>query len=660
MATTPTQLPVPSEKPQDLKFNAGKIDEFVTSMGWTYIDRFGVKHYTIEGLKHIAEQAIKAFGYITIDSFEDGATLTLPNQVLRWKSNGEYYRWDGAYPTEGKVVPSGSTPDSTGGVSLGSWVGVGDASLRAALSSSEVGNGASLIMTTSGVDVQTLLSDLSGNIEILRDDSFLLKQLHSNNHRYKIMYEIPLKFNAYDAVALANGYTYLYASGHFIDHHANELWVFFAATGGDEASWYVVYDLTTLIEKTYFKAGMRWSKSFSLNYIGTSRFLYTRSMTTLSLGKFDVTVLPLANSSLTETTPPRASVKYIHAGILGNEMLVPYDAPTTNTTPYSNTFNIIDKDTWAFKRSIRMDTVGAGNEYGSNEYLYKNQGTVMTPSGIAMAFGGITESTDSATSDTDLRIVQGVILKTEDGVNLISGLFDPYKGMTQLIAKGYAATRFETEGLYYDQVSQKISTIWHYTGDATGKFLIVEAFSGDTNVINMKQASVLPRPRISDVISLYRSNFSITLPSDPNTGATLPDVTDIINMMIRYDMRKVLFYSGNFTTLTFNGATLTGSSFCELTRATNTTFKFTVRNTGVNQEWQITISGVTFTYTRIKMIATEYMFEGTNTGQFIGTGSPEGVVTASQGSIYHNRSGGSGTSVYFKENGTGNTGWAAK
>lgn len=134
MATTPTQLPVPSEKPQDLKFNAGKIDEFVTSMGWTYTDRFGVKHYTIEGLKHIAEQAISAFGYITMDSFEDGATLTLPNQVLRWKYNGEYYRWDGVFP---KSVVAGSTPDSSGGIGNGKWLSVGDAALRNQLSGSD-------------------------------------------------------------------------------------------------------------------------------------------------------------------------------------------------------------------------------------------------------------------------------------------------------------------------------------------------------------------------------------------------------------------------------------------------------------------------------------------------------------------------------------------
>lgn len=134
MATQPTQDAVPSESPRDLKYNAGKIDEFVTSMGWTYTDRFGVQHYTIEGMRWLAQQAIAAFGYITLDSFEDGNTLTLPNQVLRLEATGEYYRWDGAFP---KNVPAGSTPDSTGGVGVGKWLSVGDATLRSDLAESD-------------------------------------------------------------------------------------------------------------------------------------------------------------------------------------------------------------------------------------------------------------------------------------------------------------------------------------------------------------------------------------------------------------------------------------------------------------------------------------------------------------------------------------------
>ncbi|MBT0520953.1 hypothetical protein KHU01_16635 [Morganella morganii] len=69
-------------------------------------------------------------GYVLVDSFEKGAVITSRYQALHWLHNGEYYRWDGALP---KTVPAGSTPDSAGGVGVGVWVGVGDASLRSEL-----------------------------------------------------------------------------------------------------------------------------------------------------------------------------------------------------------------------------------------------------------------------------------------------------------------------------------------------------------------------------------------------------------------------------------------------------------------------------------------------------------------------------------------------
>jgi hypothetical protein len=45
---------------------------------------------------------------------------------------------------------------------------------------------------------------------------------------------------------------------------------------------------------------------------------------------------------------------------------------------------------------------------------------------------------------------------------------------------------------------------------------------------------------------------------------------------------------------------------------------------------------------------------------FVGTGSPEGVVTAPVGNLYLRADGGANTTLYAKESGTGNTGWAAK
>ena len=151
MATQPTNLPVPSESPRDLKFNAGKIDEFVTSLVNTYVDRLGNEHYTIEGLRWLAQQAIAQYGWILIDSFQTGADITLPNQALRDEDTGEYYRWDGALP---KHVDAGSTPASAGGVGVGAWLGIGDASLRAMLAAS---TGAGLI----GFGSETVESALS-------------------------------------------------------------------------------------------------------------------------------------------------------------------------------------------------------------------------------------------------------------------------------------------------------------------------------------------------------------------------------------------------------------------------------------------------------------------------------------------------------------------
>ncbi|MBS9585725.1 hypothetical protein [Morganella morganii] len=144
MATIPTQNAVPSEAPRDLKFNSGKIDEFVTSLEHEYKDRFGRSHLTIEGIKWMFDQLVERFkvdmnqaiiaaGYIPMDSFQHGAEIAKRNEILRDETTGEYYRWDGDLP---KSVPVGSTPESAGGVGAGKWVGVGDASLRTEIANS--------------------------------------------------------------------------------------------------------------------------------------------------------------------------------------------------------------------------------------------------------------------------------------------------------------------------------------------------------------------------------------------------------------------------------------------------------------------------------------------------------------------------------------------
>ncbi|MEY0037954.1 hypothetical protein AB7W68_11730 [Providencia rettgeri] len=142
----PTQEPVPSSNIKDLFFNSGLLDIWATSLERKYIDRFGNCHLTAAGMEWLFKELVEKFkvdmniaivaaGYITIDSFQQGADLpnneiTLRNHILRDETTGEYYRWDGDLP---KQVQAGSTPQSTGGIAKGAWVSVGDAGLRSDL-----------------------------------------------------------------------------------------------------------------------------------------------------------------------------------------------------------------------------------------------------------------------------------------------------------------------------------------------------------------------------------------------------------------------------------------------------------------------------------------------------------------------------------------------
>lgn len=195
MATIPTQNAVPSEAPRDLKFNSGKIDEFVTSLEHEYKDRFGRCHMTIEGMRWIFEQlmarfevdinqAIIAAGYIPMDSFQQGAEITKRNEILRDETTGEYYRWDGDLP---KSVPAGATPESAGGVGMGAWVSVGDASLRRDL---KLPGGASLIGTSDGRTVQEFL--IANDSAEYRAKN--IAKLSSVNYKIKTMQGIRVLF----------------------------------------------------------------------------------------------------------------------------------------------------------------------------------------------------------------------------------------------------------------------------------------------------------------------------------------------------------------------------------------------------------------------------------------------------------------------------------
>ncbi|WP_140180735.1 hypothetical protein [Providencia stuartii] len=170
----PTQKPVPSSDIKDLFFNSGLLDIWATSLEHKYIDRFGNCHLTAAGMEWLFKELVEKFkidmntaivaaGYITIDSFQQGADLpnneiTQRNHILRDETTGEYYRWDGELP---KQVPAGSTPQSTGGIGKGAWVSVGDASFRSDVRS---GDG-SLIGVGNNLTLKDKLSEIKSVVD---------------------------------------------------------------------------------------------------------------------------------------------------------------------------------------------------------------------------------------------------------------------------------------------------------------------------------------------------------------------------------------------------------------------------------------------------------------------------------------------------------------
>ncbi|HEC8325147.1 TPA: hypothetical protein RG501_RS14995 [Providencia rettgeri] len=185
----PTQKPVPSSDIKDLFFNSGLLDIWATSLEHKYIDRFGNCHLTAAGMEWLFKELVEKFkidmntaivaaGYITIDSFQQGADLpnnelTQRNHILRDETTGEYYRWDGDLP---KQVPVGSTPQSTGGIGKGAWVSVGDASLR-----TEIGVIIKTFHTPSDIPLDTNLSE-GQFIQVISRNMAKFKIIKSNEY----------------------------------------------------------------------------------------------------------------------------------------------------------------------------------------------------------------------------------------------------------------------------------------------------------------------------------------------------------------------------------------------------------------------------------------------------------------------------------------------
>jgi hypothetical protein len=120
------------------------------------------------------------------------------------------------------------------------------------------------------------------------------------------------------------------------------------------------------------------------------------------------------------------------------------------------------------------------------------------------------------------------------------------------------------------------------------------------------------------------------------------------NTVIGFQRAFAVYY---LTALAINKLYATGNNISNDTTSSSRAWSFeglATMGTDVIQAWGPTNVGLR-----------ENLLDG-NIKFNISTGSPEGVVTASVGSLYLRSNGGANTTLYVKESGTGNTGWVAK
>lgn len=147
-----TGNPIGSTDARDLSDNSENLDLAVNSLSQTFVDRLGVTRDTLEGI-------YQKSAYYRAGTFDAGYTLTSNRQTLEY--SGHEYSWSGAFP---KVVPAGSTPETSGGVGSGAWVDRSDVTLRSDLYSD---NGADYVSYKRDV-VSSLKTTVGSVLESLK------------------------------------------------------------------------------------------------------------------------------------------------------------------------------------------------------------------------------------------------------------------------------------------------------------------------------------------------------------------------------------------------------------------------------------------------------------------------------------------------------------
>ncbi|HBP7711879.1 TPA: hypothetical protein L6J47_004106, partial [Escherichia coli] len=528
MATQPTNLPVPSESPRDLKFNAGKIDEFVTSLAEWYVDRFGIKHYTIEGLKNLVLQQIYNLGWNPVGTFQGGATLTAAGDIIQDTSTGVWYRWDNL-ATLPKVVPAGSTPASSGGIGEGKWLAV-DVSdvLRKELA--EPG-GAGMM----GYD----------DFESYQDGT-VGSAIKDQNFRKKIIYKLPFQFTGYsDALAAIGAGSIIYPQGADYDDDGL-LFINYVPNAGGSLRVIVVYNQAGE-QVTWFYSPNSSNQSVAIYGGSSSRRLYDRRLGDDFVYYYDITTLPAAGSTLSGHTITTIQSAGSHMCIEGNLLFCTLNATPIGTSQSQTVVNSYRVDTGEKQGTINVSQMltGFATPELSPTYYYR----VWKIQGLAYKNGilhiGVGGSYRPTLDDAKYPVHDyGVLRVSLSGELIDHSVVKSDKLMTYLASNGCTVSRTESEGCFKHPDgtihSILIGDMAESSPSTPNGIVIMREFSRDG--FNMLDAAsgYCPLPTYG-FNRLMRSEQGALC--DPALNTVFSSVTQILDLMASLNLTEFSWFS---------------------------------------------------------------------------------------------------------------------
>ncbi|HCR3569217.1 TPA: hypothetical protein ON624_001453 [Proteus mirabilis] len=524
-----------------------------------------------------------SLGYVLVDSFEKGAEITTRYQALHWESNGGYYRWDGELP---KYVPLNSSPENTGGVGLGKWVSVGDASLRRELSEN---SGSSLIGTKTGNTVEERLLSIENKIKESTGKSL------SN---IKIFAELPLRPAGYGDILEKYNYKYIYPQGMCFFDDDNEIYITCSGVGGDNNwAWIYVYDRDSLSLKSIFSAGDTNSEGLYVTKIDGDKYLFILDYYSGSgNGKTGVYKLPNDISSVNMTRLTAYNVcntrQYFQIAGYNNQIIIAVNNGESSTQALQRRTKFNYYDARDLLENIEPTPIGAISVDKNIEKIGKRQGIAITPNGLITSGGAYTPYG----GDVNDENIFSFRMLTFSGNETGSLLCDPNKLCDHINPHlKQKATRMENEGVTFSVVNGQIK---YYSLNAslnvtselssTGGLLIIEHFisSCEVNSINIPDSIKL---NVIDNNNDTSIDISV-IPYDKLQNKRLTSLRQILDRMNRDGTQIFQFYNNTTPYIVdINGIEITPN--CVVTIKNLNSYSYLVMVSGNRTKYKMFITG---------------------------------------------------------------------